>query len=76
MFCVLKEFVNHGCRQGNAAEALAQWQHPVASSEAWDVHHRAMFPALHRHICVSIKMASILPAFFVVVDLIVGHSHR
>jgi hypothetical protein len=62
-----------GCR-GNVVQALAQWQHPVASSKAWDVLHRAMCPALYRHICMAIEIASNLPAFFVVVNFIVGRN--
>ena len=34
---VLFEFVDHGGRRGNTAQALAQWRHPVAMSEALDV---------------------------------------
>jgi len=50
------------------AQALAWWRHPVASSEALDVLHRAMRPNLYRHIRMAIKIASNLPAFFFVVD--------
>jgi hypothetical protein len=46
----------------------------VASSKAWDVLHWAMHPALYRRICMAIKIASNLPAFFAVVDFIVGHN--
>jgi hypothetical protein len=59
---------------GNVVQALARWQHPVASSKAWDVLHWAMCPALYPHICIAIKIASNLPAFFVVVNFIVGHN--
>jgi hypothetical protein len=55
--------------QGDAMRALARWRHPVASIEARDVLlHRVMHPALHRHICMAIKIASNSPAFFVVAD--------
>ncbi len=40
----------------------------VASNEALDVLHRAMCPALYRHICVAIEITSNSPAFFVVID--------
>jgi hypothetical protein len=46
----------------------------VASSKAWDVLHRAMCPASYRRIHMAIKIASDLPAFFVVVNFIVGHN--
>jgi hypothetical protein len=59
VLCCFNEFVNHGSRWGNAAQALAQWWHPFASSEVRDVLHRAMRLALHRHICMTIKS----PAF-------------
>jgi hypothetical protein len=64
-----------GGRRGNAVQALARWQHPVSSSKAWDVLHWAMRPASYCCIRMAIKIASNLPAFFVVVDLIVGHNH-
>jgi hypothetical protein len=57
------------------AQALAQWQHPVASSEALDVVDRAMRPALYRRIHMAIEIASNLPAFFVVLEFVVGHNH-
>jgi hypothetical protein len=63
-----------GSRWSNGVLALAQWQHPVASSKARDVLHRAMLSALYQSICMVIKIASNLPAFFVVVNFIVGHN--
>jgi hypothetical protein len=53
-----------GGRRGNRAQSLAQWRHPVASSEARDVLHQAMRPALHRCIPMTIKMAGDLHVFF------------
>jgi len=49
-------------------QALAQWWHPVASSEALDVLHWAMHPTSYRSIRMAIEIASDLPTFFVVVD--------
>jgi hypothetical protein len=66
--CVFNKFVDHGGRRGNMVQALAQWWHPVASSEALDVLHWAMCPALYRHLCMAIEIASDSPAFFVVID--------
>ena len=60
----------HGGRRGDTAQALARWPHPVASSEAPDVIHRAMRPASYRLTRMAIKIASDLPACFVVVDLL------
>jgi hypothetical protein len=58
------EFDDHGGRQGNTAQALAQWQHPVASySEAWDVLYRAMRPTSYRCIAMAIEIASNSPTF-------------
>jgi hypothetical protein len=37
-------------RWGDVVQALVQWRHPVNSSEAWDVIHRAVPPASHRRI--------------------------
>jgi hypothetical protein len=74
--CVFNVFINHGSLWGNTAQALAQWQHPVASSEARDVLHWAMRPASYRRIRMLIKITSTFPAFFIVVDSIVAHNHR
>jgi hypothetical protein len=60
------KIVNHGGRRGNAMRALARWQHPLASSEALDVLHRAMRPASHRRIRMVVEIVINLPAFFVV----------
>ena len=49
-------------------QALDQWRHPVASSEALDVLHRAISPASYRRIRMAIEIASDSPAFFVVAD--------
>jgi hypothetical protein len=61
--CVSFKFVDHDSRQGNTAQALDRWQHPVALSEALDVLHWAMRPTSHRCIAMAIKIASDLPAF-------------
>jgi hypothetical protein len=63
--CVLFEFVDHGGRQGDTAQALAQWWHPVASSEALDVLYLAMCPASYRCIAMAIEIVVDLPVFFV-----------
>jgi hypothetical protein len=58
------------------AQALAQWQHPLTSSEALDVLHSAMHPALHRRIRMVIEVASDSPAFFVIADYLFAHNLR
>jgi hypothetical protein len=63
--CVLFKFVNHGGRRGNTAQALSQWWHPVALSEALDVLYQAMRPASYRCIRMVIEIVVNLPAFFV-----------
>jgi hypothetical protein len=51
--------------------ALIQWRHPVASSEALNVLYRAMRSASYRRIAImAIKIASDLPEFFVLTDLL------
>jgi hypothetical protein len=74
--CVFNVFINHGGRWGDTAQALAQWRHPVASSEAWDVLHWVMRPALYHRIWMVIKITSTFPAFFVVVNSIVANNLR
>jgi len=49
-------------------QALAQWRHPVAPSEALDVLYRAMCPASYCRIRQAIEIARYLPALFVVAD--------
>jgi hypothetical protein len=61
----LFEFVDHGGRRGDTAQALARWRHPVASSEALDVLHWAMRPASYRCIAMATEIVVDLPAFFV-----------
>jgi hypothetical protein len=48
---------------------LAQWQHPVASSEALELLHWVMRVVIHRLITMAIKMASKVGVFFIVVCL-------
>jgi hypothetical protein len=42
---------------------LAQWRHPVTSSEALDLLHRAMHAVTYRRIAMAIKMASFSGVF-------------
>ncbi len=42
---------------------LAQWQPPVASSEALDLFHRAMCAITYRRIAMAIKTASFVGVF-------------
>jgi hypothetical protein len=63
--CALFELVDHGGRQGDTAQVLARWWHPVASSKALDVLHRVMCPASYRCITMAIKIVVNLPAYFV-----------
>jgi hypothetical protein len=62
------EIVDHGGCRGVSMQALAQWRHPVASSEALDVLHWSIRPALYRRIRMAIKIAIDLPAFFVIAN--------
>jgi hypothetical protein len=73
-FLFAAKIVHHGGRRGNTVQAIAQWQHLVASHKATDVLHWAMRPALYRRICMAVEIAINLPAFFVVVDFVVGHN--
>jgi hypothetical protein len=68
VLCVLFKFVDHGGRWGNTAQVLARWWHPVASSEALDVLHQGMRPALYRCIAMAIEIVFDLPAFFVLLN--------
>ena len=44
-------------------QVLAQWWHPVASSEALDLLHWAMCAVTYRHIAMAIKTASKVGVF-------------
>jgi hypothetical protein len=61
--CCFNKFVDHGGHRGNTEQALARWRHPVASSEALDMLHRAMRLASYRCIAMAIEIASDLPSF-------------
>jgi hypothetical protein len=61
--CCFNKFVDHGGRRGDTAEALSQWRHSVASSEALDVLYQAMRPTSYRCIAMEIEIASDLPSF-------------
>jgi hypothetical protein len=74
--CVIKEFANHGGRWGNTAQALTQGWHPVASSEAQDVLHWAIYTALHHLFRMATKIASNLRVFFVIVNSVVANNLR
>jgi hypothetical protein len=65
-----QQIVDHGGRRGNAAQALAQWQHTVASSEARDVLHRhwVIGHASYRLIRMATKITSDLSVFFVIIN--------
>ena len=63
------EIIDHGSRRGNAMQALAQWQHPLALSEALVVLHQVMRPASHRRIRMIILIIVDLPALFVASQL-------
>jgi len=63
VLCCFNKFVDHGGRRGDTAQALAQWWHPVASSEALDVLYRTMRPASYRCIAMAVEIASDLPSF-------------
>jgi hypothetical protein len=52
------------------AQALAQWRHPVAPSEALDVLNWVMRPTSYRRIRIAIEIARDSPAFFVVANLL------
>jgi hypothetical protein len=68
------KIINHGGRQGNTVQALAQWRHPVASRKALDVLHWAMCLASYHHIRMAIEITSNLPALFVIVGFVMGHN--
>jgi hypothetical protein len=68
----LTKIVDHGGRHGALMRALALWQHPVALSEALDVLHRAMRPALHRRIRMVIEIVVDLPDIFVSLILLLA----
>ena len=70
VWCVFNKFIDHGGCRGDTVQALAQWQHPVAPSEALEVLYQAMRPVLYYRIRMAIEIASNMPAFFVVTDLL------
>jgi hypothetical protein len=59
---------DHGGRQGNTAQALAQWQHLVASYEATVALNQAMFITLYRPGGMVIKIAVEFGTFVYIID--------
>jgi hypothetical protein len=76
VFCVCSQFNDLGGCWDNTVQALARWQHPVASSEALDMLHQVMCPALHRRIPKVFQIASKLGVFFCIVDFVIVHNLR
>jgi hypothetical protein len=74
VFFFLFKIVDHGGYRDDSAQALAQWRHLVALHEATDALHWVMRPAFHSRICMVIKIASILLAFFVIADYLFAHT--
>jgi hypothetical protein len=70
------KIVDHGGCQGNTVQGLAQWWHPVDVSEAQDVLHWALRPALYHRIHMVIKIASTVGVFFCIVDFIAINNLR
>ena len=58
---LFNKFINHGSRRGNTAQALAQWQHSVALSEALDVLHLVMHHVRYHSIRMVIETSSNFP---------------
>ncbi len=56
------------------SQALAQRRHPVASSEALDVFHWGMHPALYQHIPMAIEIARKVGVLFCIVNFVVVHN--
>ena len=55
---------------------LAQWQRPVASSEALDPLHWVMYAALHRRIIAAVKMSRKGGVLFCIVNFDIDHNSR
>jgi hypothetical protein len=72
--CTTFDILNHGGHRGNMGQALAQWRHPVASSESLDVLHWAMCPTLHHSIPMAVKNASVFPAYVCIFDFVLNHN--
>jgi hypothetical protein len=72
--CCFNKFIDRGGHWANTAQAQARWRHPVASIEAQDVLHWVICPASYRCISMAIKITSDSPAFFDIVDFVVGHN--
>jgi hypothetical protein len=65
---------DHGVRQGNMGQILAQWWHQVASRVALYPPYQTICLALHQRIAKAIKTTSKRGAFFVIVDFVIFHN--
>jgi len=71
VFC--NKFVYHGGHWGNVAQALAQWQHLVASHEATNALHWEMCIAPYHPGGMAIEIVVDIHAFFVIVTSMFAH---
>ncbi len=74
VLCVFLKFVDHVGRRGDTEQALNRWWHPVDFSEAPDVLHWVMRPALYRGTCMAIEIASESHDFFVFIDSLFAYN--
>jgi hypothetical protein len=61
---------DHGIRQGDTGQILAQWRRPVASRVALDLPYWAMRSTPYRLILMAIKMAREAGPFYSVVNFV------
>ena len=59
---------DHGVRQGDTGQIIAQWRRPVASKVSLDMLHWAIRSALHRRIVMAIEIIVNFSAFFVILN--------
>ncbi len=75
-FCCFFLACNPIVRRDDTEQILTQWWRPVASNEALDPLHRAMYMALHRRIIAAVETSRNGGVLFCFVDFDIDHNRR
>ncbi len=75
-FCWFFLACNPVVRRDDTEQILARWWCPVASSEALDPLHWAMYAALHRCIIAAVKTSHSGGVLFCIIDFDIDHNSR
>jgi hypothetical protein len=79
VWCLFRRFFlacNPVVRRDDTEQILTRWWRPVASSEALDPLHQAMYAALHRRIITAVNTSRNSGVLLCIVDFNIDHNSR